>query len=156
MIKFEWEYVIYESGGEYIYWSATWDGEHENDPLYTPNVLGDCHPFDRTGRYRDDERFYKKLLNMSPEEKAEDMVFTVINDDGTETEESFGNLSDTDPEEHNPENIRKVGDAVAINPVTIALCEMLSKPGSIKKASGTSCPYQYRNRLIAVLDSLWD
>lgn len=155
MINFKWEYVTYESGSKYIYWSATWDGEHENDPLYTPCGI-DFHPFDKTGYYEQEERFYKNLLEMSPEEKAKDMVFTVINDDGTETEESFGNFSDTDPEEHNPKNIREVGDTVAVNPVTIALCEMLSDPESIKEASGHTCPYHYRSKLIGILDSLWD
>lgn len=65
----------------------------------------------------------------------------------------------TKMEEDNPKNLMKVGDVVADNPVTRAMCEMLSDP---KKsflehgASGNSDEYWYYTNMLGCLSRLWD
>lgn len=149
-VEFKWEVK-----GKYIHWEAKWDGVHNNDLIYDPGYV--VHPFCGTGLYEQEARFQKRLKEMSEEEKNKDMVIDVVNESGEKIDVcNMGNLADANPEDHNPENIREIGDVCANNPVTVALCEMLSDPKEIKKHCGTSSAVDYRMLLFQALDLLWD
>jgi hypothetical protein len=58
--------------------------------------------------------------------------------------------------EENPETLRKVGDVVANNPITLAYCEILSNASRIPECTGNTHPYSYYMTLIGNLSNLWD
>ena len=156
MINFSWKYVTYESGNTFIDWTAVWDGNWENDPLYREHDLK-YHPFRDTGVYEQCSFTYNRLKPMTPEERNKPFEFTVRNDDGTEYLSSFPvSWTEEEVDAENPELLREAGDIVACNPVTVALCEMLSDPKKILEGHGNTSALNYRDNLIAMLDSLWD
>ncbi len=55
-----------------------------------------------------------------------------------------------------PFEIRQVGDIVANNPATVAICEMLSDQESLGEHSGSIHALCYRERLFGILSQLWD
>lgn len=62
-------------------------------------------------------------------------------------------------EEDNPNSLIEVGDVVADNSVTRAMCEILANPKKSlleEKASGNTDEYWYYTNLIGCLSRLWD
>lgn len=150
----------YELKGRSINWTAQWDGSHDNDPLLEDyRRQGDLdqipHPF------RTHIDYENALRNYIDRDIPGTLTHKLIHSPPTKLQNQHGELQmELDTPSYadyiNPESLRSVGDTVRNNPVTRAICEMISDTKNMRNHCGGTHPWFYQTNLIGVLSRLWD
>lgn len=152
-----------------IYWEAQWNGKH--DETWYKSDEYTSHPFSATSEFQTDYDLFVRIQEAFKRTKKSVITFDDLrNLDGTLKRKSRAKpkrgqprmwtstlkIRRSDLAKFDPSNQRKIGDVVELNPVTRALCKMLSEKERVTKHSGWSDPYWYWMMLLSGLNNLWD
>lgn len=173
MLTFKYKTVFSKTNKDLIYirWECSWDGRHDND-VFADQIDGwPFHPFSDTFEYKEQLAFFDKMMARFKRLKKKEIYLHTPRRSNKKRiaknqKKGLVDWRDMDwPEKKyskqdildlHPDKMREIGDYVAYNPATFALCRLLADKSNIGKHSGNTRDYCYWMKMLSSLCLLWD